>query len=145
MHCSEAWGQRFGDRRGQWWGWWWWWRGWAGKGRKWKRETNAYLAILLFCARDRGGPLIVQHRSPGNKRGAPSLLPLMRHCCLGKFISSADSQGGHAWCRSATGVCPSNSGEELNIALSIRAFYSSGLPAVRNVGECLYRRLLSGI
>lgn len=134
-------GLRYGDRRGSF-------SEWESENWTSKRERergHTYLAILVFCARDHGELLIVQHWSSGSKKKAPLLLPLMRHCCLGKFISSVESQGGHAWCRSATGVCPSNSGEELNIALSIWAFYSSGLPAVRNVGECLYCSLLSGI
>lgn len=53
--------------------------------------------------------------------------PLMRHCCLWKFISNAETWGGHSWCRCITGVWTSNSGHESNIALSICAFYSKGL------------------
>lgn len=72
MHCSEAWGLRFGDRRdsggggevGMW--------DWADKGNV-KERDHAYLASLVFCARDHGEQLIVQHWSSGNKRGP--------HCC----------------------------------------------------------------
>lgn len=66
MHCSEAWGLRFGDRRGGS-GWWWGWGVWASKSKE-KERDHAYLAIPVFCARDHGEPLIVRHRSSGNKR-----------------------------------------------------------------------------
>lgn len=73
MHCSEARGLRFGDRRvsgggsalGK--------GNWASTGKV-KDRGRAYLAILVFCARDHGEPLIVQHWFPGNKRGP-------RCCC----------------------------------------------------------------
>ncbi len=91
MHCSDAWGLRFGDRRGS---------GGGGEvgglGRKGKAKErdHACLAILVFCARDHGEPLIVEHWSSGKKKRAPLLLPLMRHCCLGKFISSVIHREG---------------------------------------------------
>lgn len=44
---------------------------------------------------------------------------------------------GDAPGRSAAGVCPSDSGEGLSVVLSIWTFYSRGLPAPRDVGECL--------
>lgn len=50
----------------------WGWGNWESKGRV-KERDHAYLAILVFCARNHGEPLIVQHRSSGNKRGP--------HCC----------------------------------------------------------------
>lgn len=44
------------------------------------------------------------------------------------LIFSAQTQWGHTWCRGSTGVCCFNSGEDLNIALSIWALYSPGSP-----------------
>lgn len=105
---------------------------------KWKRESHAYLAIPACWARDLCEPFIVQRWSSGNKRW-----PLC--CCHWWSIVAGESlsavpfhREGTPLCRSTAGVCPSNSGEELNIALSIWTFHCSGLPAMRDVGECLY-------
>lgn len=112
MHCSEAWVQGCGDESivivvkcG---------------------GDSIYLAILAFCP-----PEWAVNRSTSELwqlKRLHSLLSLMRHCCLGKFISSCDLQGGQAWNRSTTGVSPSNSGEDFNIVLSIWTFYNSDPP-----------------
>lgn len=64
------------------------WKDCAGEGKV-KEIDHTYLAILVFCPRDLSELLIVQHWSAGNIR-VPLLLPVMRHCCLGKFISRSD-------------------------------------------------------
>lgn len=113
MHCSEAWVQGCGDESivivvkcG---------------------GDPIYLAILAFCPPE--WAVNCSTSEHWQLKRLHSLLSLMRYCCLGKFVSSCDLQGGQAWHRNTTGVCPPNSGEDFNIVLSIWTFYSSDTPS----------------
>lgn len=103
--------------------------------RIWRKPTLTWLFHYFVTAE----VLIVSHQGLSYIRSPHHCC----HCCVEKFISGVESREGRAWCRRHHRSLPfSHQGWIERCSINL---YSSGLPAVRNEGECLFWRLLSTV